>query len=229
MLFKPTLLGTFAIASLLSYPHASGQSTTQGSATAQTGSGTTKPSGSQTTQQSGSGIATGSMTRSTSLPVALQGYCPVCIIDLEKWVKGDPKYSVVMDGKTYLFPGEDAKQKFLKRTTKYTPALSGDCIVCAVDKRVRRPGSVNYASMHKGRLYLFPDQATKDVFMNKPEKYENAELAMGGRCVVCKVEMKKDVPGKEEFGTVYGGIRFLFPSMEQKKMFLTNPKKYLQP
>lgn len=229
MLYKPTLLATsFALVVFFASASADAQSTTSGSATTQSGSGTTAPPGGQAAQQSGSGNS-GSMTRSAKLPVAMGGYCPVCIIDLQKWVKGDPKYSVVMDGKTYLFPGEEAKQKFLKRTTKYTPALGGDCIVCAVDQRVRRPGSVQFSALHQGRLFLFPDDATKKVFMKDAKKYENADLAMGGMCIVCKIDMQKDVPGKEEFGTVYGGIRFLFPSMEQKKMFLTNPKKYLQP
>ncbi|GAB5406537.1 MAG: hypothetical protein Aurels2KO_47680 [Aureliella sp.] len=169
------------------------------------------------------------LRRAAEMPVAMAGYCPVCILDMEKWVKGDPKFAVVLDGKKYLFPSEEQRQTFLKATTKYTPALSGDCIVCAVDHQVRSPGSVNFAASHKGRLFLFPDAKTKSVFMQNPAKYENADLAMNGLCVVCKIEMKQDVRGKDEFGTVYGGIRFLFPSIDQKKKFLSNPQKYLQP
>lgn len=186
------------------------------------GTGATATAGPQTNESP-------AVARAAAMPVALDGYCPVCILDSEKWVKGDPKFSVVLDGKKYLFPGEEQKKTFLKRTTKYTPALSGDCIVCAVDKRVRRPGSVNFAASHNGRLYLFPDDATKTAFMKDPAKYENADLAMAGMCIVCKIDMKQDVPGKEEFGTIYGGVRFLFPSQDQKKKFLSNPQKYLQP
>ncbi len=186
------------------------------------------PSG-QVAQASASQKQSSAVRRANELPVAMDGYCPVCILDMEKWVKGDSKFAVVLDGKKYLFPGEEQKRTFLKATTKYTPALSGDCIVCAVDHQVRRAGSVNFAASHKGRLFLFPDATTKSVFMKDPAKYEDADLAMNGQCVVCKVEMQQDVPGKEEFGTVYGGIRFLFPGIDQKRKFLSNPGKYLQP
>ena len=62
--------------------------------------------------------------------VGLRGYCPVCILDANKWVKGSPEHQATYDGVTYSFPDEAIKQKFLADPAKYVPALGGDCIVC---------------------------------------------------------------------------------------------------
>lgn len=163
-----------------------------------------------------------------SATLGLAGYCPVCILDMKKWVKGNPKYSVLLDGKIYHFPGEEQKQQFLKYTTKYTPALNGDCVVCFADGGVRSPGSVHYSAIHQGRLFLFPGQAEKDKFMAAPRKYENVDLAQGGMCSVCRVEMNQQVPGQAAYGTVYKGKRYYFKDMQTKKMFLAQPTKYAQ-
>ena len=36
---------------------------------------------------------------------ALGGYCPVCLVKMDKLVKGDPSYSSTFDGRTYLYRG----------------------------------------------------------------------------------------------------------------------------
>jgi len=58
--------------------------------------------------------------------LALSGYCPVCIIEMKKWVKGDPNIHVNYDGHDYAFPGEKQRQMFLANPVKYVPALGGD-------------------------------------------------------------------------------------------------------
>lgn len=148
---------------------------------------------------------------------------------MKKWVRGNPNFSVQLDGKLYLFPGEEQRQMFLANTTKYTPALGGNCVVCALaggDTSI--PGSVHFSAIHEGRLYLFPSENEKAKFMADPRKYENVDLAFGGMCSVCRVEMNQEMPGKSEFGTVFGGKRYYFPGQDQKKMFLANPKKYAE-
>ena len=58
---------------------------------------------------------------------ALDGYCPVCITKIKKWVRGDPQHQAAHNGKTYWFPGEKQKRMFLADPAKYIPALDGDC------------------------------------------------------------------------------------------------------
>lgn len=177
---------------------------------------------------SGSGSSTMGNAATSNMPVAMNGYCPVCILDMRKWVKGDARYSVVVDGKKYLFPGEPQMQKFLQNTTKYTPALNGSCIVRYASGAGMVPGSVYHTARHKDRLYMFPSEAEKAKFMKNPSAYENLDLAYGGMCAVCRTDMSKDIPGKPEFGTIFGGKRYYFPGLEQKMMFLGNQARYAE-
>lgn len=159
----------------------------------------------------------------------MSGYCPVCIIDMRKWVKGDPSIYVDVDGKRYLFPGEPQRQKFMQSMAQYTPALNGDCIVCYAEGGVRVSGSVYHTAIHRNRLYLFPGDGEKAKFMEDPSKYENLDLAAGGMCSVCIVEMRQRMPGKPEFSMVYKGKRYYFAGGDQQKMFQSNPTKYADP
>lgn len=53
-----------------------------------------------------------------------------------------------------------------------------------------------------------------------------ADLALDGKCSVCKVEMNQDMSGDPEVFVLHGGMKYLFVSDEQRKMFLANPTKY---
>lgn len=157
---------------------------------------------------------------------AMDGYCPVCIIEMKKWVKGNAAISASYDGKTYYFPGQEQKAMFLADPAKYVPALGGDCTVCYVKMKKRVPGSVHHAALSGQRLFLFPNKELQQEFLTNSRKYADADLALGGNCSVCRVEMGKDVPGKPEIAVMHKGLRYLFPSDEQRKMFLANPAKY---
>jgi len=102
-------------------------------------------------------------------------------------------------------------------------ALDGFCPVCIVkaDKLVK--GDPAYSSVYDGKRYLFPSDEQKQMFDENPAAFAPA---MGGDCVVCKVEMKKEVAGKPEFHLVHDGRLYLFPSEEQLKMFKAKPDKY---
>ena len=159
--------------------------------------------------------------------LALDGACPVCLVKMNKVVKGDPTYAVVYDGRRYLFPGTEQKQMFEKSPAEFTPALGGDCTVCKVEMKKDVPGKAKFHAVHDGRLFLFPGQKQLDMFNANPRKYTEADVALGGKCVVCKVEMGEDVEGKPEFAVDYRGRRYLFPSPKQREMFLANPEKYV--
>ena len=181
-------------------------------------SGTKSRTGSSTVQRSRS---------KTAAPnTALQGYCAVCIIDSRKWVRGSTAFASAYDGKTYYFPGAEQKKKFDANPVKYVPALGGDCVVCLKDIGKRVPGSVQHAALHEGRMFLFPNAQIKQKFMKNAKRYADVDLALDGRCTVCKVEMKKDVDGKAEFAVMKNGMRYLFPGEKQMKMFVANPGKY---
>ncbi|SMP43645.1 YHS domain-containing protein [Neorhodopirellula lusitana] len=180
----------------------------------------TQPSPRPSTTSQGSG------TKTAPSAVGLQGYCPVCIIKMKKWIKGDAQHSAQYDGKTYLFPGAEQKQMFLSDPTKYTPILGGDCVVALVEMGKRVPGSLQFAELHEDHLYLFANEKAKGMFQSNKEKYAHADIALGGKCTVCRVEMNKDVDGVPQFASSYKGMRYLFPGQEQQQMFNQNPSKY---
>lgn len=194
-----------------------------------------RPSAPAPSYQSGSGTRAatpaptsqpGSGTRTVTSPLALQGYCPVCIVDMKQWVKGNGQFAAQYDGKTYLFPGEDQKQMFVSNPSKFTPILGGDCIVALVESGRRVPGSLQFAALHEGHVYLFANDQAKGMFLANKERYAQADVALGGKCTVCRVEMNKDVDGVAEFTSFHNGMRYLFPGQEQQQMFDRNPGKY---
>lgn len=160
--------------------------------------------------------------------MALSGYCPVCVIDMKKWIKGSPQHQVAYDGKTYLFPDENLKQKFLSDPAKYVPAMGGDCTVCKVDMGKDIAGSVQFSSLYNNRLYLFPGEMQKQEFRKNPRKYANVDVALGGKCSVCRVDMNKEVDGNPAITSFYKGKRYWFPGKEQQAMFQANPAKYAE-
>lgn len=182
-------------------------------------------SGTRNSRASGAAAA-GSGTKTPTAQTALQGYCPVCVVEMKKWIKGNPQFTVQQDGKTYLFPSDEQKQMFLQDPNKYTPALGGDCVVAQVDMGKRVPGSVEHVALHNDRLYLFSNAKAKNMFLADKEKYASADLAIDGKCTVCRVEMNKEVDGLPNFVSFRNGMRYWFPRQEQQQMFNQNPTKY---
>lgn len=168
----------------------------------------------------------GSASRAAQSTVALDGYCAVCVIEMKKWIPGKPEYQVTYDGKAYYFPGDEQKQMFLADPAKYVPALGGDCTVCAVNMGQRMAGKLQFPSLYANRLFLFPNEELKQEFRANPTKYADADLALGGKCSVCRIEMNQDVDGNPEIAAFHQGMRYLFPGEDQRKMFLANPAKY---
>lgn len=208
---------TFAIVSLvvLTAVPANAQSSKRQAGLSQAGSG-----------QAGSGGRVSQPGSFSQEDVALEGYCPVCVIEMKQWIKGSPEHAVEYDGKVYLFPGQEQRDMFAKNPQKYAPVLGGDCVVCYVNNGDRVAGSVRNAALSGGRLYLFPNKELRQEFLDNPDKYKGEDVAADGQCTVCRVEMGKEVAGNPEFSLMHDGLRYLFPGKEQMQMFMENPDKY---
>lgn len=192
-------------------------------AIAQSGSRSYPPNGSsaRTSPPAGSAHRTPDQA-----PLALDGYCPVSILQMKKWVKGNPAHKSVYDGKTYLFANEQGKRMFDADPAKYVPALGGDCVVALVKMGKRAPGNLRHAAFHDNRLFLFSSQDAQKMFLAQPAAYANADLALNGQCPVCQVNMGQRVPGKPEIAAFHKGFRYLFPATEQRETFLSSPTKF---
>ena len=176
-------------------------------------------------------VAAGSLAQAlaqeTASPrIALDGYCPVCIVDAKKWEKGSPDHKAVYDGLTYHFPNDTIKQKFVANPAKYVPALGGDCIVCYVKLGKRVPGTTAHVARYDNRIFLFPGEKQQKAFLADSAAFADADLALKGDCAVCLDHHKKRVAGKAEFTEVYGGLRYRFPSAKIQAEFRANPARY---
>jgi YHS domain-containing protein len=164
----------------------------------------------------------------TPVSVALTGYCPVSILEGNRWVRGQPEFAVVHDGRRYLFAGRQQQQEFLDDPTRFVPALGGDCVVTLKEDGRRVEGSVYHAVIHRGRQYLFPSVAEKGKFKQSPDAYADVDLALGGNCAVRLVETGEAVPGKPAFTVWQGGLRYQLSGPEEVELFQRNPRKYAE-
>ncbi|MCI0460660.1 MAG: hypothetical protein L0Z62_27205 [Gemmataceae bacterium] len=165
--------------------------------------------------------------RLAAAPPALDGNCPVCLLEAGKVIPGKKEYQLTFDRQTYGFPGEKERDLFRANPAKYAPVLAGDCAVCLVEMGARMPGKAEFATTHGGRLYLFPSQKQRELFRANPNKYADADVGLGRYCPVCLLDARKWVPGKAEFASVYDGFRYFFPGAEAKQKFDANPAKYV--
>jgi YHS domain-containing protein len=113
------------------------------------------------------------------LPLGLDGFCPVTLVEREKWVKGDPKYGACHRGRTYLFAGPEEQARFLDREgyDKYAPALSGYDAVTYAEQGALVDGKRVHGVFYRGQVFLFADEVTLQHFWTAPERYATAVRA----------------------------------------------------
>jgi len=115
-----------------------------------------------------------------SMPLGLEGYCPVTIADRGMWVEGRAQWGVRHRGRTYLFAGPEQQQAFLTTPDRYAPALSGDDPVLAFDSGTAAPGRRAYGVTYQSRMYLFASPETRAAFAADPARYTaRVQLAEG--------------------------------------------------
>ncbi|WP_148073857.1 hypothetical protein [Bythopirellula goksoeyrii] len=158
---------------------------------------------------------------------AISGYCPVSIQKDGFWVRGKSRFKAVHDGKVYHMAGDEELAVFRENPREFLPALGGDSIVAFADEAQRIPGSAYHPLLAGGRLYLFADAVEKQKFKENPELYEDADLALGGNCIVSYLDEQQEVPGLPDFETDHQGLRFRFSSQALMEKFLADPGIYV--
>ena len=104
-------------------------------------------------------------------PVALGGYCPVTLSQSDRWVKGNPRFSAVHQGRAYLFADAAQRECFLANPERYIPACAGYDPVLMVDENLHVTGQLDYCIAYGGRLYMFSSEATLARFRQAPQRY----------------------------------------------------------
>jgi YHS domain-containing protein len=116
-----------------------------------------------------------------SMPVGLEGYCPVTLTEQGAWVEGRAQWGVRHRGRTYLFAGEAQQKAFLADPDRFAPAMSGDDPVLAFDAGKCTPGQRRYGVTYQSRMYLFSSPQTRDAFAANPQRYTSGAMVAENR------------------------------------------------
>ncbi|QDS86603.1 Thiol:disulfide interchange protein DsbD [Rosistilla ulvae] len=108
---------------------------------------------------------------SAAPPLAMDGYCPVAILEETRWVSGDKQFGAIHLGKLYLFSSDQAQTKFLADPEKYTPALGGMDVVRFFENQEQLEGNREFGLHHQGQLYFFTSEDSLKRFFQSPESY----------------------------------------------------------
>jgi len=120
----------------------------------------------------------------TTMPLGMEGYCPVTVVERGTWVEGRPQWGARHRGRTYLFAGPEQQQAFMADPDRYAPALSGDDPVLAFQSGRSEPGRRAYGVTYQSRMYLFSSPETRAAFSADPDRYTSRVLIAEGRVPV---------------------------------------------
>jgi YHS domain-containing protein len=108
-------------------------------------------------------------------PLALDGHCPVTLLQQEVWEPGDSRYGALHMGSLYLFTSLEAQQTFLDDPYRYAPVLAGIDVVKLIDEQRVIPGQRQFGRFYpdpgERRVFLFADEASAARFGSDPDRY----------------------------------------------------------
>jgi len=114
----------------------------------------------------------------TDVIPGLNGYCPVELVENEAWVKGEARFAVDYEGKTYFCGGAVQKRKFQTNPERYIPVCNGRDPVLLVDQGVLAEGKIEHCVVYDGRLYMFSGVASLARFRQNPQHYARIALQL---------------------------------------------------
>lgn len=115
-----------------------------------------------------------------SIQLAMDGYCPVALLDREDWVRGDRRWGAHHRGQTYLFHSAAAQQRFLSDPDRFSPALAGFDPIVFVEQNRYEMGERAHGVRYKGQMFLFETEQNLKKFWSAPWKYSQVvHQAMG--------------------------------------------------
>jgi YHS domain-containing protein len=115
-----------------------------------------------------------------NLAPQLAGYCPVALVENEKWVAGELSWAVLHRGHVYHMSGPAQQQRFLDDPDRYTPILSGLDPVLLFDETQEVPGRTDHCVVYDGRVFVFASRTSVARFRQNPRRYAEAARQLGG-------------------------------------------------
>jgi YHS domain-containing protein/thiol-disulfide isomerase/thioredoxin len=108
--------------------------------------------------------------------IGLDGYCPVQLVEKDRWQKGNRAWGVIHRGKVYLFAGPEEQHRFQADPDRYAPVNSGNDVVLALEVGHAVPGFREHGAKFDGHIYLFASEDTLKKFESNPPFYAERAL-----------------------------------------------------
>ncbi len=102
--------------------------------------------------------------------LALDGYDVVTYFTEPEPERGLERYSVELEGRTWVFVSEENLEKFKDDPSKYKPQYDGWCALAMSDGRLSE-GVPRYYSVEDGKLYIFCSEATLKQWELNPREH----------------------------------------------------------
>lgn len=104
-------------------------------------------------------------------PLALDGHCPITLVEQQRWAAGDVRWGITHEGRTYLFSSSADRDKFWQQPHRYSPVMAGNDPVLATDHGQMLSGRREHGLFVNGRVYLFVSEDTLAQFERNRERY----------------------------------------------------------
>jgi thioredoxin-related protein/YHS domain-containing protein len=109
--------------------------------------------------------------------LAMEGFCPVTLVDEIRWQPGAPEGSVLHAERWYRFASPEHRQRFLQNPERYVPAFSGYDIVQFRELGRMVAGKRDHGVVFGERYYLFADEEGLRRFWQAPDHYAESTPA----------------------------------------------------
>lgn len=110
--------------------------------------------------------------------LGLDGYCPVTLVEHQRWQPGAADCTATYEGRQYRFAGPECRTAFLASPARFAPVAAGSDVVLAQDRGVRQPGQRALGVFYRNRVYLFASRESMRRFWNHPQRYATVSVTL---------------------------------------------------
>ena len=119
------------------------------------------------------------LEKSASTDLAFDGFCPVTLVEEEKFLLGRAAYSLLYNGARYNFASQKALDTFKAKPTRFAPVMDGRDVVIAKDESRLVSGVPQHGIWFGERIFLFESAESLEKFWKNPEYYYESVFQKG--------------------------------------------------
>ncbi len=106
-----------------------------------------------------------------SVPLALDGFCPVSMFKRSELIRGADDQCCVYKDRRYQFVSAPEREAFIQNPKKFLPSEEGYCVVTWAETHRRAQGSIEFPALFGDYLFLFANDDARQRFLQDPERY----------------------------------------------------------